>query len=147
MTSESAEKSSKSAIIITAISFAILGQGSLYVAIDNTLSLISGALHLPDTIDFNKGSLYLWGVSFVLLFFVAGIIYTNFFKQNISNNLNKRLSQLVIILLIFTFLLPQIVDYTTDSYLVEKGYKICESQSKQWLHVKTIVYSKLSCEE
>ncbi|MFK5915405.1 MAG: hypothetical protein QM484_13620 [Woeseiaceae bacterium] len=145
MISQSPEKTSKLTIILTAISFAMIGLAALYFAIVKTSSLILDATYLPESIDFNKGALYLWGVSFVLLFFVAGIIYTNFFKGNISNKLNKRLTQLVIFLLIFTFTLPQVVNHIVDSYLQEQGYTICESKSKQWLHVKTIVYSKQAC--
>jgi Na+/proline symporter len=129
-------------ILITLISFIILGLGSLYFAVDNTFSLIIGLSSLPDNISFNKGAQYLWGVGFVLLIFVIGIIYTNYLKKSISKKRNKQLSIAVIFLLLFTFLFPWFVHYIPDSYLKNHNYRICEAKSKQWLHVKTLVYSK-----
>jgi len=145
--SESPEKSSQITILITVVSFALLGVGALYIAINTTFSLIRHIIYLPESIEFNKGALYLWGVGFVLLLFVVGIVYTNYLKKTISKKTNKRLTQFVIFLLLLTFLLPQVVHYVTAEYLEKKDYKICESKSRQWLHVKTIVYSRLSsCE-
>jgi len=68
-------------------------------------------------------------------------------KRDIYNHTNKILVRVIIACLIITFLRPQIVHRATDNYLENHGYQVCESRSKQWLHVRTIVYSKfISCD-
>lgn len=139
---------SKWIVILTALSFSFIGLGALYIAVDTTRFLIIGIYNSQDNIEFNKGALYLYGVSLILLIFVVGIIYTNYLKKNISNHTNKIIGKVVLVCLIITFLLPQIVHYATANYLENNGYQVCEARSKQWLHVRTIVYSKLvSCDE
>ena len=139
---------SKWIVILTTLSFGIIGIGALYIAVDATISLITGIYNFQDNIEFNKGALYLYGVGLILLIFVVGIIYTNYLKKNISSHANKIIGKAVLVFLLITFFLPQIVHYTTANYLENRGYQVCEARSKQWLHVRTIVYSKLvSCDE
>lgn len=143
------EKSaSKWIVVLTALSFGIIGLGALYIAVDTTILLITGIYNSQDNIEFNKGALYLYGVGLILLIFVVGIIYTNYLKRSISNHTNKIIGKVVLVCLIITFLLPQIIHYATANYLENRGYQVCEARSKKWLHVQTIVYSKfVSCDE
>ncbi len=137
---------SKWIVILTVCSFGFIGLGALYVAVDTTTFLIRGIYNSHDIIEFNKGAFYLYGVGLILLIFVVGIVYTNYLKKNISNHTNKIIGKVVLVCLVITFLLPQIIHYATANYLENRGYQVCETRSKQWLHVRTIVYSKLvSC--
>jgi len=140
--------SSKLIVILTTLSFGIIGLGALYIAANTTIFLIVDIYNFQENIEFNKGAFYLYGVGLILLIFVVGIIYTNYLKKNISNHTNKIIVKVVLVCLIVTFLLPQIVHYATANYLENHGYQVCEVRSKQWLHVRTIVYSNLvACDE
>ena len=82
---DSSEKNSQLIVLLTVLSFCVLGLGALYFAADNTVSLIVNIMSLPDSINFNKGAQYLWGAGRVLLFLVASIIYTHFLNSVINS--------------------------------------------------------------
>lgn len=129
-------------IHITTLSFISLGLICFYFFVSNFTSLASELMSSSAEISFNKGSIYLLGISIVLFVFVGGIIFTSYLNKQLKATTNKKLTNVIVALLVATFLMPQLAHYAIDHYALGNGYEICESKSKQWLHVKTIVYSK-----
>ncbi len=135
-------KNSSVTVFTTLLSFLALGVLSLYFFITHLASLVLDLINLPPDIYFNKGSLYLFGVGVILLIFVAGIFYTYYQNKKLTSTANKKITHIIIFLLLTIFIMPQITHFTVESYFLKKGYAVCEAKSKQWLFVKTVVFSK-----
>jgi len=100
---------------------------------------------LPNTIIFEKGVFYFFGGGIGLVALSLGFL-SLFIAKKYSLIITKKVDIFFGVLMIFgvvlMFLVPQIVHNNVDSYLVQKGYSVCASKSRRWLHDVTIVYSK-----
>ena len=128
--------------------FSAIGIVALYYAVNVLIILTTEISNLNELITIDKGAYYLFGVSFIFIIFVIGLIHTRIFNKKISDSIDKLYTRLLIGALALTFIIPQIIHFSAAYYLENEDYQVCEEKSTQWLHVVTIVYTKtLPCSE
>jgi hypothetical protein len=136
--------------------FILFGIMCLLWPIYSTIELINTiALH-NETIIFDKGVYYAFGVG---LLFAPGpiwILYLYMFRNKNSEKVQRydkvkeqRIQRNAYLFfaccLAITFILPQIVSISVGQYLEQHGYIYCDKLSTQWLHARTMVYTKNEC--
>lgn len=111
------------------------------------MDMLEAINHRADLIAFDKGAYYLFGggLFFIILSVGAAI---SFKVKNISPKKYASVyGTLLLISLALVFIIPHVVHLMVDESMTSKGYSLCEVKSTQWLHAKTIVYTKsLPCD-
>jgi hypothetical protein len=104
------------------------------------ITMLETLLTTADAVTLNKGAFYCLGAAmmgFMLLYFGVRKLQ----GKPVSTLQNKRASQFFYISLGVTILLPQLLHFPTQSYLLAKGYAECALQSRQWMHDKVMVFT------
>lgn len=98
-------------------------------------------------ITLDKGAYYLFGGGLFFLTLSIGTALSFKYKERVATRFVKYFGILLVLSPLMAFVLPQIVHLVTEEYLFDRHYSICEAKSTQWLHVRTIVYTKtLPCD-
>jgi len=128
--------------------FLILGVSLVIVPVNFFTEMFNEIKTQSEDVYLYKGAYYLLGGGLVLILMVVGFAYPKIISKPMTSNMEKAFIIAFVGSFILIFLLPNLIHYIVDDYLQDKKYFICESKSKQWLHNKTIVYTKkMPCSE
>ena len=98
-------------------------------------------------ITLDKGAYYLFGGGLFFLLMSLIVPVGHLVPDSKAKKYSKYFMTLMLASVALVFILPHAVHYFTEKHVFADGYEICEARSKQWLHAKTIVYSKVKpCE-
>jgi hypothetical protein len=102
-----------------------------------------------DVINFEKGTLYLFGVSVAGGFLSYIIFHEALLKRPYTERFTKLMNKGVGFGLISLLLFPYVVRLPLEEYLKKKDYLICEIESVQWSIYRKIVYTSSieACDE
>lgn len=104
--------------------------------------MLQGFNDLAGYFYFNKSIFYLPGIVLGLSMLIYVIVHESVLRKILTRKKADICTRVGIGSVIFTLVLPQLVDYAVDEYFTELRYGICREASHQWLHSKTIVYVK-----
>ena len=93
-----------------------------------------------ESITFNKNVFYLLGSGIGLALLSVGGIYQSILGNTVTNRLAGTFTKAILGAVALAFILPHVVHYALDNYLMDQGYEICPEVSNQWLKVRTIVF-------
>jgi hypothetical protein len=102
-----------------------------------------------DIINFEKGTLYLFGVSVLGGFLSYAIFHEVILKRPYTESITKWIHKGFSFGLISLILFPYVVRLPLEEYLEKKDYLICEIESYQWSMYRAIVYTSSleACDE
>lgn len=132
---------SKSAGIAILVFFLVISVTCLWLPISALVDMIGSITSNSARVSIDKGVYYLFGAGIALLALLPDGLYNAVLKQEKPSNIARWVSRGIIAGLILILLLPQLVHYSTASYLENRGYLVCGKESRQWLAMRTIVYS------
>lgn len=92
-------------------------------------------------VSIDKGVYYLFGAGIALLAMLPDGLYNAVLKHEKPSNIARWDTRGIIAGLVLILLLPQLVHYSSASYLENRGCLVCGEESRQWLVMRTIVYS------
>ena len=124
--------------------FLLLGIVFVIVPINFFIDMLGEINAQAQFVYFYKGAYYLFGGGLVLLLIVLGLAIPKIVNKSMSPGFGKIYITAFIGSFVLVFILPNIIYYIVDDYLLENKYLVCEEKSTQWLHNKTIVYSTKS---
>ena len=132
---------------LIATSFFLLGALMMTLTIAELLDML-GEIRNEDTlVTLDMGMYYLFGGGLFFFVMVIGVEYPKLFNKPLPRGIDKFLALLLLSGIVLMFVLPHVVYAFVDDYLQNNHYVICEAKSTQWLHVRTIVYTKtLPCD-
>ncbi len=130
-----------------AISFFLLGILMMILTVAELSEMVGEILNEARLVTLNIGMYYLFGGGLFFVVMVIGLVYPKLFKKQLPRGVEKLLIFLFLSGIVLMFALPHVVHAYVDGYLQNNHYVICEAKSTQWLHVRTIVYTKaLPCD-
>ncbi|WP_105102508.1 hypothetical protein [Microbulbifer pacificus] len=89
----------------------------------------------------NKGVFYLLGAGVALSFLLLDGVYNTLIRRPIPAKLKKLVSVAIFSGVGLVLILPPAVHYVSAYVLEQRGYRVCDSASSQWLFVRDIVYA------
>ncbi len=120
--------------------FIVISISALYWFFHVIQQLTSDLLKQTDLIVFDKGAMYLLGVGggigVLTVFLIADAM-----KKELSHEVHKRATRILLLILGLTFVLPQVMDFGVHRYIERINYVHCEDQSHQWFHAHTYVFA------
>jgi len=125
--------------------FFLIGTCAIVWNAISVFNLFNAIKSQQDWVVFDKGSYYLFGAGLACLALAIGPTFAYIFK-NMSVKIAKIYAKVFAVTLIgsivLVFLLPQAADNYVDGLLTQKGYRVCESKTRQWLFDKKVFYTK-----
>ena len=118
--------------------FLIAGTGSLYWFIHSIFYLLSNIN--KSYVLVSQGYYYTLGASIALLSISLMGILDQWIMKPINYYWIKIGNRLIIVGFILTFSLPYIIYYYVEYSLINNGYNIFESASRNWLYIHNTVY-------
>ncbi|SBS25094.1 hypothetical protein MSP8887_00112 [Marinomonas spartinae] len=118
--------------------FLIAGIGGGYWFVSNLFSLFIN--FNKSVILVNQGAYYALGASIIFFSISFMVILDQWIMKPINNYWIKIGNRLIIVGFILTFSLPYIIYYYVEYSLINNGYNICESASRNWLYIHNTVY-------
>ncbi len=111
------------------------------------IDMVNAVYEEAEYVTFDKGAYYLFGGGLFFVVMSLGSYLSFFIRDAWAKTYAKTIGLSMIVSLILVFIIPNMVQGYIGQNLESTGYAICEAESSQWLHVKTIVYSKgTTCE-
>lgn len=100
-----------------------------------------------EMVVFEKGAFYLFGGGLLLILLFIWVTYALITNKPLPKKLEKMGFTVLGVCLALIFIVPITLHMAVEQNMIDKGYVICEAKSTQWLHVRTIVYTKtLPCD-
>lgn len=88
----------------------------------------------------DKGSFYLFGVGFGLAILSFVLVFELWYGKPLNKKLTRVCAQMSVASIVALLVLPQVLHFAVDKYLISRGFSVCEKASQQWLFVSEIVY-------
>lgn len=132
-----------------ALGFGFLLLGILMIALPliELVDMLSEIRSDSEFITLDLGVYYFFGGGVFFIVMVVGLVYPKLFNKQLSPGVEKLLIFLFLSGITLMFILPYAMQTIIDEYMHNNRYIVCEAKSSQWLHVRTIVYTKsLSCD-
>jgi len=122
--------------------FLILGVAMISWPIFLTINLYEAFSNHKEIIEFEEGVYYLFGggLFFIVMSMGSGVAFL-FKKDYVATTYIKIIVALMGLSLVLFFVLPSLAHSYADDIFTKNGYSMCESKSRQWLFVRTFVYS------
>ena len=127
------------------LAFFLLGIISAYFPINSSIHLFKAIQSNSDIISFDKGAFYLFGGGLIFIAAPLWILYLYITKKDKADKLQHFMMIFFGVAFLLIFILPQIMSSSVGNLLEKRGYNYCKKQSRQWLFVNTMVYTKNSC--
>lgn len=117
--------------------FAILTILSLVWFFISVTSLLSQFRLNESVIAFDKGSMYMLGVGIGLLSLTIGGLMQGIFGKVLTSKWESLFKRSLVVSIIVMVALPQLAQYSVDSYARKQHYDICNEATYKWF-----LYSK-----
>ena len=125
---------------IVCLAAVAIGAGIGFVTI--ALPMFRNLAGTPPAVAFNKGAMYLPGLSLGLGALCVAMTLEAWRRRPPVPRTARLLSQLAVGGVVVMFLLPAMTHYWVAGRMQDRGYAVCESASHRWLHSRTIVYTR-----
>jgi hypothetical protein len=122
--------------------FFIIGLLMTIWSVVTLIDMVNAINEEAEYVTFDKGAYYLFGGGLFFVVMSLGSYLSFFIHDSWAKTYTKSIGLSMVACLILVFIIPNIVHSYISQNLKSTGYAICEAKSSQWLHVKTIVYSK-----
>jgi len=133
---------SKPTLYIGLFLLAVLAIWSLVYFIVESVRMMQGLNALSGSFYFNKGVFYLLGVVLGLSVLIFAIVRESVLRKTLTKKIASVCTRVGIASVVVMIVLPQAVGYGVEGYLVDLHYQICNEASHQWLHSRTIVFTR-----
>jgi len=122
--------------------FLILGVAMFSWPVFFTVNLYEAFKNHKEIIEFEEGVYYLFGggLFFIVISMGSGVAFI-FKKDYVAATYVKIVIALMGLSLVLFFVLPSLAHSYVDDIFTKNGYSMCESKSRQWMFVRTFVYS------
>lgn len=125
----------------------VVGVVMVAVPVDALLDMHSQIESQSELVVVKKGALYLFGGGLLLIILFIWVTYAMISGKPLPKKFEKIGFAIFGVCLALIFVIPTTLHLAVEQNLTDKGYVICEAKSTQWLHVRTIVYTKtLPCD-
>ncbi len=120
--------------------FILASVGALVWFIVTLHALVIQLINMSNSIELNKGGLYMLGVSVGLGFLSFYMVVELWKGEAPSDRFIKIIGRLILLGVALMIILPHVIHYPLEFYLQNRNYFVCEKASHRWLHARTIVY-------
>lgn len=114
---------------------------TFWVFFSHLVSFLNELSDNANIIYFNRGVIRLFGASVILLALTSHMIAEIIKTNPPGKRFTQWVTRIALAGLAALLILPHIVHYPIERMLFDRGYKICEPKSHQWLANKTIAYA------
>ena len=120
--------------------FIVLAMGTFTWFCLTATDVVQQVFAKSDSVTFDKGVFYLLGAAIGSALLSAGGVYEGILGNVLTDRLTGFFTKAMIGAVALAFILPHVVHYALDNYLIDQGYEVCPEVSSQWLQVRTIVF-------
>lgn len=108
-----------------------------------SINLLVSQFHTSSPIiGFDKGSMYMLGIGFGLLFLTIGGVTQGLLQKKLTPRHEAFFTRALIINLLVTIAFPQLAHYTVARYAQKQGYNTCDDFTYRWLLYSKSYYTK-----
>lgn len=108
---------------------------------NHSAELSVGVFRSADTVEFDKGAMYMLGGGIGIICLLILSVPAVFFGKSPSKVIEERAIKGLIAGLVLTFTLPHLVHVSISTTLKNRDYVICQELTSRWLMHVTFVYA------
>ncbi len=133
--------------ILSVTFFSVLTISSLVWFFISVTSLLSQFYLNESVIAFDKGSMYMLGVGIGLLVLTVGGLMQGIFEKALTSKWEYLFKRSLVVSIIVMVALPQLAQYSVDSYARKQHYEICSEATYHWFLYSKYYYadSQIAC--
>lgn len=127
---------------LSAFLFFAFSMASIIWFILSALGSVLGVINSDPILYFNKGAMYMLGVSIGGFSLSIGVAYHSIFLRKVPEKVEETLMRGAAIGVLIMIILPQVAHFVVNRIVHDRQYIECHQAEYSWLLYKKFVYTK-----